>query len=160
MIITIIVVVIVVFLCLYNELLRLSTKCDISWSNLNDKLKKRNNILHKLIIITKNNMKDETDYLDNLLKEHSNNIKGIAKVSDDITKSSKRILLSKDKYKDNMDFNNEAIKLENINDSINKCIEEYNEAVKSYNYIVRIFPTNMFAKMLKYRVHQYFKVKD
>lgn len=73
-------------------------------------------------------------------------------------------IVLKEKYKEELEeseeLNNISKKLENIDENLEVNREYYNKNIAEYNKLIKMFPTNIIAKLNKYEEKLFFDKKD
>ena len=88
------------------------------------------------------------------------NMSSLAKEEDKISSSVKSLFAVAENYPDlkaNKLFQNLQVELVGTEDKIAFARQFYNDCVQKYNTAIMMFPTNIFAKLLKYDKKEYFK---
>ena len=86
-----------------------------------------------------------------------------AKEEDKISSSVKALFAVAENYPDlkaNKLFQNLQVELVGTEDKIAFARQFYNDCVQKYNTAIMMFPTNIFAKLLKYDKKEYFKIEE
>ena len=80
-----------------------------------------------------------------------------------LTSAFNELIILKNKYKE-LSNNEELVKinvsLEDINEKLAVLIDYYNNNITSYNKLITMFPTNIVAKINKYKTKLFFDMKD
>lgn len=87
----------------------------------------------------------------------------LAKEEDKISNSVKALFAVAENYPDlkaNKLFQNLQVELVGTEDKIAFARQFYNDCVQKYNTAIMMFPTNIFAKLLKYDKKEYFKIEE
>lgn len=158
-------VVIIIIALIYNHIVKLNVRCNNAWSQIDNQLKRRNDLIPNLVEVTKGYANHERETLIEVVnkRNNSNNLSDIAKKSEETTRSVKKLLAISESYPDlkaNELFNNLQIELTGTEDKIAFARQFYNDCVQRYNTSIMIFPNNIFAKILKYDKKEYFKVSN
>ena len=158
-------IVILLIIYLYNHLVKLNIRCKNAWSQIDNQLKRRYDLIPNLVEITKGYAKHESKVLVDIVnaRNEAKTMSQIAKNSDEITNNVKNLLALAENYPDlkaDKVFKNLQIELSGTEDKIAFARQFYNDSVQHYNTAIQIFPNNLLAKLMKYEEKEYFKVSD
>lgn len=159
----IIVVLIIIFIMLYNRIVKLNIRCKNAFASIDNQLKRRKDLIPNLVETTKGYMEYETKNLLKITEARTKNISELAQTSEEITKNIKMILAKAESYpnlKANELFKNLQIELTGTEDKIAFARQFYNDCVQKYNTVIETFPTNIIANIFKYNKKEYFKITD
>ena len=159
-VIIVVVVLLLILFLIYNYLVKLSNR-----SNIDNQLKRRIDLIPNLVEVTKGYAKHESETLIKVVNERNKvqNMSSLAKEEDKISSSVKSLFAVAENYPDlkaNKLFHNLQVELVGTEDKIAFARQFYNDCVQKYNTAIMIFPTNMFAKLLKYDKKEYFKIEE
>ena len=159
------VIIIILIIYLYNHLVRLNIRCKNAWSQIDNQLKRRYDLIPNLVEVTKGYAKHESKTLIDVVnaRNDAKTIGEIAKNSDEVSDNVKKILALAENYPDlkaDKIFKNLQIELTGTEDKIAFARQFYNDSVQHYNTAIKIFPNNILAKLMKYDEREYFKAKD
>jgi len=162
-IILIIIAVLIAFL--YNHLVKLNIRCKNAWSQIDNQLKRRFDLIPNLVEITKGYAKHESQTLVNVAnaRNDAKTLGDIAKNSEEVSNNIKNLFALSENYPDlkaNEVFKNLQIELTGTEDKIAFARQFYNDSVQHYNTAIAIFPNNILAKIMNYKEREYFKVND
>lgn len=162
-VILILFVIFVIFL--YNYLVRLNIRCKNAWSQIDNQLKRRFDLIPNLVEVTKGYAKHESKVLVDIVnaRNEAKTLSDIAKNSEEVTNNVKNLLALAENYPDlkaNEVFKNLQIELTGTEDKIAFARQFYNDSVQHYNTAITIFPNNILAKIMNYKEREYFKVND
>ena len=167
MIILLIVITVIVFfiIILYNHLVRLNIRCKNAWSQIDNQLKRRFDLIPNLVEVTKGYAKHESKTLVDVVnaRNEAKTMSDIARNSDEITNNVTNLLALAENYPDlkaDKVFKNLQIELTGTEDKIAFARQFYNDSVQHYNTAIKIFSNNIMAKLMKYEEREYFKAKD
>ena len=164
-IVGIVVILILFIIVTYNSLISLRNKKDDQWSQIEVQLKRRADLIPNLVEVTKGYAKHESETLIKVVNERNKvqNMSSLAKEEDKISSSVKSLFAVAENYPDlkaNKLFQNLQVELVGTEDKIAFARQFYNDCVQKYNTAIMMFPTNMFAKLLKYDKKEYFKIEE
>ena len=164
-IVGIVVILILFVIGTYNSLISLRNKKDDQWSQIEVQLKRRADLIPNLVETVKGYAKHESETLIKVVNERNKvqDMSSLAKEEDKISSSVKSLFAVAENYPDlkaNKLFQNLQVELVGTEDKIAFARQFYNDCVQKYNTAIMIFPTNMFAKLLKYDKKEYFKIEE
>lgn len=165
LIIAIVVVVLLIIVGLYNHLISMDNRCKNAWSQIDNQLKRRADLIPNLVEVTKGYAKHESETLVNIINARNNaySMSDIAKNSEEVSKNLKNLLMLGESYpelKANELFKNLQIELTGTEDKIAFARQFYNDTVQHFNTSITIFPNNIMASIMKLKEKEYFKVND
>lgn len=152
-----------VIIIIYNRLVGLNIRCKNAWSQIDNQLKRRNDLIPNLVEITKGYAKHESETLINCINARNSNISETAKTTKEISDNLNRLFALSESYPDlkaNELFKNLQIELVGTEDKIAFARQFYNDCVQHFNTAIMVFPNNIFAGMIKYQEKEYFEVKE
>ena len=162
--IVILIVIVLGIIFLYNYLVRLNIRCQNAWSQIDNQLKRRADLIPYLVEVTKGYAKHESEVLTNIAKIRSEStMSQMALQSEKVSNSLNNLLAVAEGYPDlkaNEVFKNLQIELTGTEDKIAFARQFYNDTVQHYNSAIMMFPSNIMAKILKYTEKEYFKVSE
>ncbi len=163
LIIVILLIIVVVFM--YNYLVRLNIRCKNAWSQIDNQLKRRADLIPNLVEVTKGYASYESQVLVDVVnaRNEATSMSEMAKNSEEVSDKLNKLFALSENYpnlKANEIFKNLQIELTGTEDKIAFARQFYNDTVQHYNTAIMIFPTNILAKIMKYQEKEYFKVND
>lgn len=153
------------FILSRNNLIRNKEKIEETVSEIDVQLKRRVDMLTKLIDSTKQYMKYEKDTLTAIVELRSQanqnlNVKELDKVNNAITSQAGKINVLLEKYPD-LKANNSVIELQtsikDCEDNIAAAHRFYNSAVRDFNASLKTWPSNVAAISLSLNTFLYFE---
>ena len=164
-IILIIVILLVLIIFLYNYLVKLNIRCQNAWSQIDNQLKRRYDLIPNLVEVTKGYAAYERETLVSIVNARNQNptMNELAKETEVVSENVKQLLAVAENYPDlkaNEVFKNLQIELTGTEDKIAFARQFYNDTVQHYNSAIMMFPSNIMAKILKYKEKEYFKVTE
>ena len=165
LVIIVLIIICLLIILLYNYLVRLNIRCKNAWSQIDNQLKRRFDLIPNLVEITKGYARHESKVLVDVVnaRNDAKSMSEIAKNSDEVTDNVKKLLAVAEGYPDlkaNEVFKNLQIELTGTEDKIAFARQFYNDSVQQYNTAITIFPNNILAKIMNYKEREYFKVND
>ena len=161
------VVVIAIVVLLYNSLVAKKNQVINVFGTIDAMLKKRYDLLPKLISTVKAYMKHERELLEDITKMRAKAVSG--QLSDDekvdldnkVTKALGGIMVAVENYPDlkaNQNFLQLQGSMNEVEEQISAARRAYNAAVTDYNNAVEMFPTNILASMMSYKLKKDFEI--
>lgn len=158
-IMTVIILLIIYILFLYNSFVSLSNKVKEAFSTMDVYLKKRWDLIPNLVETVKGYAEHEKETFSEVTKLRNNNYEKMSieekiNVNEKMTNSVDRIIALKESYPDlkaNTNFKDLSEQLKKLEDDIANSRKYYNAVVRIYNNKVEMFPNNLVAKILGYK---------
>ncbi|WP_253301310.1 LemA family protein [Spiroplasma endosymbiont of Phyllotreta cruciferae] len=153
------------FILSRNNLIRNKEKIEETASDIDVQLKRRVDMLTKLIDSTKQYMKYEKDTLTTIVELRSQanqnlNVKELDKVNNAITSQAGKINVLLENYPD-LKANNSVIELQtgikDCEDNIAVARRFYNSAVRDFNASLKTWPSNVATSSLRLNTFLYFE---
>lgn len=165
MIIAVILVLTFYIIGLYNGLIDARNKVEDQFTQIHLELKKKSDIIPNIIEVLNKYIKHEEKILNELITsknklDKANKINEIIKSSNNINIALSKIVSLSETYpelKKNKIYLSLIKQLEEIEDRINYARTFYNEAVLKYNNMKDQFPSNIVAKVFKFKIIDYYK---
>ena len=156
-ILIIIVLLVGIYIAIYNGLQKSRVFVDESWSQIDVQLKRRNDLIPNLVETTKGYAKHEKSTLEDVVKLRDQLVnvpqgdhEEAMKLSNQITDSLKSIFALAEAYPDlkaNQNFLKLQEELTNTENKIAYSRQLYNSSVASYDQKLLTFPFNLIAKI-------------
>jgi LemA protein len=165
----VIVLVLLVVWMSYNALVKLNERVSEAWSDITVQLKYRADLVPNLIETVKGYAKHEKGVFEEVTKARAslvnpgNSVKEAAKAENQLTGALKSLFAVAENYPDlkaNEGFVKLQAQLQEVEDKLQAARRFYNGGVKELNIKVKVFPTNIFAKMLGFKARDFFEVAD
>lgn len=159
----VILIIIILLVLLYNRIVSLNVRCKNAWASIDNQLKRRADLIPNLVEVTKGYAKYESETLEKIVLARSESITEKAYQSEEISKSLNKLLALTENYpelKSDKLFNDLQIELIGTEDKIAYARQFYNDTVQHFNTAIMMFPTNIFASILKFEEKEYFKVSE
>lgn len=161
----IILAIVILIVVLYNYLVKLNIRCKNAWSQIDNQLKRRADLIPNLVEVTKGYAAYESQVLVDVVnaRNQANSMSDLAKNTEEVSNNLKSLLALGENYPDlkaNEVFKNLHIELTGTEDKIAFARQFYNDSVQHYNTAIMVFPNNIMAKMMKYKEKEYFQVSD
>ena len=159
--------IIVVVVLLYNNLVAKKNQVINVFGTIDAMLKKRYDLLPKLISTVKTYMQHERSLLEEITEMRAKAISG--RLTDDqkidldnkVTKAMGGIMVAVENYPDlkaNQNFLQIQASMNEIEEQISAARRAYNAAVTDYNNAVEMFPTNILASTMGYKLKNVFEI--
>lgn len=156
-ILIIIILLVGIYIAIYNGLQKSRVFVDESWSQIDVQLKRRNDLIPNLVETTKGYAKHEKSTLEDVVKLRDQLVnvpqgdhEEAMKLSNQITDSLKSIFALAEAYPDlkaNQNFLKFQEELTNTENKIAYSRQLYNSSVASYDQKLLTFPSNLIAKI-------------
>lgn len=162
----IILLAIIYIICIYNRLIGGDTVVEEAFSTMDVYLKKRYDLIPNLVETVKGYAKHEKETLENVIKARNSAINSKStgervKNENALTGTLKSLFKLTENYPDlkaNANFMDLQKQLQAIEGEIAQSRKYYNGAVRSYNNVVRKFPSNIIARMFHFTTKPSFEV--
>ena len=151
-----------VYMLMYNKLNDLIIRINEVETNIDTNLRNKYDLINRSISIIKGNTDIENKVFDEIVKLRSRKISNF-ELERKLTVAYNEFLTIKEKYPD-LKNSEELVKitmnLEDITENLYTLIEYYNNNITTYNKLITLFPTNIVAKINKYKTRLFFDRKD
>ncbi|MBU7555480.1 LemA family protein [Pediococcus ethanolidurans] len=176
-IIAIIVVILIgLFIILYNNLVKARTYTQESWSQINGQLKRRNDLIPNLVSTVQGYASYEKSTLSKVV-ELRNQLVSVTDnpqansvdraqtmaLSDQLSSQLKSVFALSESYPDlkaSAEFTKLMEELTNTENKIAYSRQLYNSSVASYNMKLQTFPSNLVASMTSFKAATYLQVPE
>ena len=168
-VIALIVIVVAVYISMYNGLQRAKVNTDESWSQIDVQLKRRNDLIPNLVETTKGYAKHERETLSKVVELRNQMVALPADVdpqkkmelSNQLTDSLKSIFALAENYPDlkaSQNFTQLQEELTNTENKIAYSRQLFNSSAAVYNQKLLTFPSNVVAKMHHFTNQNYLEI--
>ena len=167
-IIGVVVVLLIMFLTIYNGLVRRRNQVKNSWAQIDVQLKRRYDLIPNLVETARGYMKHERETLEavtnarNLAQQLSSAGAGErAKAEGELSSVLSRLLAVVENYPDlkaNQNFLALQEELASTENKISFSRQYYNDSVLRYNNQTQMFPSNIVASMTGFKASEFFEV--
>ena len=168
--IVIIVVLIIVFISLYNTLITLKHRVDNAWSQIDVQLQRRFDLIPNLVETVKGYMNHESEVLTKVAQlrtawANAGTVSEKAELNDQLSNTLKTIMAVSESYPDlkaNQNFLSLQEELTSTENKISYSRQFYNDIVTRFNTKLEVVPTNIIAGMYpeKFKPAELFKVEE
>jgi len=162
------VVLVLMFIGLYNALVRLRNQVKNGWSQIDVQLKRRHDLVPNLIETAKGYMKHERETLENITAARSRamgaeGVGATSKAEGALSGAMSKFFLVVENYPDlkaNQNFLSLQEELSSTENKIAFSRQSYNDQVMFYNNKIEMFPSNMVAGMFQFKAEEFFEIED
>jgi LemA protein len=150
----------------YNRLIRYKNLMLEAWSNIDVQLKRRHDLIPKLLDVVKGYSRYERSLLEALTNIRAKLVNAVGNekkdaLESDLSRTLKNVFAVAENYPDlkaNQSFLELQKSISEIEDQIQFARRYYNGAVRNYNIIIDVFPSNLIAMCFKFTRHEYFEL--
>lgn len=168
-VIALIVIVVAVYISMYNGLQRAKVNTDESWSQIDVQLKRRNDLIPNLVETTKGYAKHERETLSKVVELRNQMValpvdvdpQKKMELSNQLTDSLKSIFALAENYPDlkaSQNFTQLQEELTNTENKIAYSRQLFNSSAAVYNQKLLTFPSNVVAKMHHFTKVNYLEI--
>jgi LemA protein len=161
-------VLLIIFIAIYNGLVRLRNQVKNAWAQIDVQLKRRYDLIPNLVETAKGYMKHERATLEavtqarNLAQQAASSGAGQrAKAEGELSSALSRLLAVVENYPDlkaNQNFLALQEELTSTENKISFSRQFYNDSVLRYNNQTQMFPSNIIAGMTGFKAGEFFEV--
>ena len=152
----------------YNSLVRLAENVDSKWSQVENQLQRRADLIPNLVNTVKGYAKHEKEIFETLAQArskllNSSTVEDKAKANDELSSAISRLLVIVENYpnlKADRTFVQLMDELSGTENRIAVARKDYNDAVKQYNMKIKVFPNVLIARMFGFEERQYFQASS
>ena len=172
MIVIVLIVVLVllglIFMAMYNKLVRLRNRIENAWAQIDVQLQRRNDLIPNLVETVKGYAAHEKGVLEGVTQARSAvmNAKGPAETAaadNMLTGALKSLFAVSEAYPDlkaNQNFLALQEELSGTEGKVAYARQFYNDEVRSYNTSIQSFPTVVLANMFGFKEREYYEADD
>ncbi|MCD4820882.1 MAG: LemA family protein [Methanococcoides sp.] len=162
---TALVILALLFVVIYNKLIRQRNRVENSWAQIEVQLKRRNDLIPNLVETVKGYAQHEKSLFENVTKARAAmmSAKGInetADASNQLSSTLKSLFAVAENYpelKANQNFMQLQQELSETEDKIAYTRQFYNDTVMKYNISIQTIPTNIIASVMKFEKKELFQ---
>ena len=155
-------------IAIYNSLVRSNVRVDEAWSDITVQLKRRADLIPNLIESVKGYAKHEKGVFEEVTQARTamlgaQTVKDAAKAENMFQAAMKSIFAVAEAYPDlkaSENFKHLQEELVDTEDKIQASRRFYNGQARDLNTKIKVFPTNIFAGMLGFKVREFFEVDE
>ena len=165
----VIVVPILLLIIMYNSLVGKKNQVNNSFASIDVLLKKRYDLIPNLVAAVKNYMKHEKNTLTEITEMRAKAVSGNMSpdqqvdLNNKISRALSGIMVAVENYPDlkaNQNFIQLQGSMNEVEEQISAARRAYNAAVTDYNNAVEMFPTNIIASMMGYKLKTLFEIVE
>ena len=162
------VVLFMVFMGLYNSLVRLRSATQDSWSQIDVQLKRRHDLIPNLVETVKGYMRHERETLENVTKarqlaQHAQGVADRASAEQGLSAALGRLIAVAESYPDlkaNQNFLSLQEEITATENRIGFARQFYNDCVMRLNNKVLMVPSNIVAALFNFKQAEYFQLEE
>ncbi len=167
-IIGIIVLILIYVFVTYNSLIRLRNKVNEAFATMDVYLKKRWDLIPNVVETVKGYAKHEKDTLKEIIELRNSTYENMSvndkvDVNNKLSQGINKIMALAEAYPDlkaNENFKDLSSQLSKVEDDIANARKYYNGAVRIMNDKIQMFPSNIIASMLGFKVQKMFEANE
>lgn len=167
-IIAVIVVIVVALIAMYNGLVRANVRVDEAWSDITVQLKRRADLIPNLVNTVKGYAKHEKGVFEQVTEARAQTLSAqspaeAGKAENQFQAAMKSLFAVAEAYPDlkaSDNFKELQAELVDTEDKIQASRRFYNGSARDLNTKIKVFPTNIFANMMGFKVRQFFEVDE
>ncbi len=153
---------------LYNSLVKAKVRTEEAWSDITVQLKRRLDLIPNLVNTVKGYASHEKEVFNEVTQARAqamqaDGVKETERSENMFENALKSLFAVAEDYPDlkaDQNFRQLQEELVDTEDKIQAARRFYNGAVRDFNIKVRVFPTNILAKMLGFEQREFFEVED
>lgn len=165
----IIVLLLIGFIVIFNNLVRLRNQMKNAWAQIDVQLKRRHDLIPNLVETVKGYMKFERETLEAVTKARTvaqqaigQGVGAQAKAEGELSSALTRLLAVVENYPDlkaNKNFLDLQEQLTSTENKISFARQFYNDSVLNYNNQTQMFPSNIVAALTGFKPGEFFEVR-
>lgn len=163
----IIVIAVLIFVGIYNGLIRSRNQVDNGWSQIDVQLKRRHDLIPNLVETARGYMKHEQETFKAITAARANalgakNVKDASAAEGALGQALSQFLLTVENYPDlkaNQNFLALQEELASTENKISFSRQNYNDQVLAYNNKIQMFPSNIVAGMFNFTKRDFFEIE-
>ena len=160
-----------VFVGTYNNLQLMDENVNSKWAQVENQLKRRNDLIPNLVATVKGYASHEKEVFSNIADAraklggamNNNDMKGIQQGNSDLSNALSRLLLVVERYPDlkaDKQFINLQDELAGTENRLAVARKDYNDSVQQLNARIRTFPTSIIAGIIGIKAREYFNTPE
>jgi len=155
-----------VFVLLFNRLVRLRNETEAGWANIDVQLKRRNDLIPNLVETVKGYAAHERGTLDAVVRARGAAVaaqtpESRAQAEGQLTQALRGLFALAESYPDlkaSANFQALQASLGEIEDAVQSARRYFNAVVRDLNTAIEIFPSNLVAGFFQFRERAYFEL--
>ncbi len=159
------------FIGTYNNLQLMDENVNAKWAQVENQLKRRNDLIPNLVATVKGYASHEKEVFTNIADARSklggamskNDMKAIQQSNNELSSALSRLLLIVERYPDlkaDKQFINLQDELAGTENRLSVARKDYNESVQALNAKIRTFPTGIIASIIGIKSRDYFEISE
>lgn len=159
------------FIGTYNRLQVMDENVTANWAQVENQLKRRNDLIPNLVNTVKGYAKHENEIFTNIANAraklsgamNSNDVKAVQQSTNELNSALSRLLVVVENYpnlKADKAFTGLQDELAGTENRLAVARRDYNESVKTINALIRTFPTSLVAAMSGVKSRDYFEITE
>ena len=159
------------FIGTYNSLQLMDENVNSKWAQVDNQLKRRNDLIPNLVATVKGYAAHEKSLFTEIAESRAklggamnkNDMKAIQQSNSDLSNALSRLLVVVERYPDlkaDKQFINLQDELAGTENRLAVARKDYNESVKLLNAKIRTFPTSIIAGMIGIKSREYFNTPE
>jgi LemA protein len=154
--------------CGYNTMVSMKENINAAWSQVENQLQRRNDLIPNLVETTKGYAAHEKEIFENIANARARLIGAGSReekieAANEVSSALSRLLVIAERYPDlkaNQQFARLSDELAGTENRIATERRRYNEAVQAYNAYIQSFPTVVYAGWFGFRPEKYFEAPE
>lgn len=154
--------------CGYNSMVSMKEAVTAAWSQVENQLQRRNDLIPNLVEVTKGYASHEKEIFENVANARSRLIGASGReeqleAANEVSSALSRLLAIAERYPDlkaNQQFARLSDELAGTENRIATERRRYNEAVQAYNTYIQKFPAMLTARMFGFQAEKYFETPE
>ena len=167
-ILAIIVILLIVFISIYNGLVQARIKVDNAWSQIDVQLQRRFDLIPNFVETVKGYMTHEKETFEKIASirtswANANTASEKMQLDNQLSSTLKTIMAISENYpelKANQNFSELSEELRNTENKISFSRQFYNDTVTAYMKKLQVFPSNIIASMFNFTARDLFKAES
>lgn len=162
------IVVLMIFILIYNNLIRIKNLVSEAWSGIDIQLKRRYDLIPNLVVTVKGYSEHEATTLTKVTQLRTiamgtSSIDDKIKAENALSASLKNLFAVAENYPDlkaNQNFAHLQKDLSEIEEQLQLARRYYNAVARDYNSSIQTFPNNLVANFLQYKAQPFFEINN
>ena len=155
-------------IAIYNGLVKSKVRVDEAWSDIEVQLKRRYDLIPNLVETVKGYATHEASVFENVTKARSQamqagSLKERLADENQLSGALKSLFAVAENYPDlkaNANFMQMQNDIRDTEDKIQSSRRFYNGTVRDYNTKLQVFPTNIFASVMGFKIREFFDIDE
>lgn len=165
----VLIILVVVFIALYNKLVMLRNRSDNAWADIDVQLRRRYDLIPNLVETVKGYAGHEKTTLENVVKARQQAVQVVGDFSkmpqaeNMLTQALRQLFAVAEAYPDlkaNQNFLDLQGQLSRVEEVLSEARRYYNAVVRDLNTAIDVVPTNLVAMLFGFKKREYFELED